>query len=130
MVEIVKLGYMELTFDRMYAVVSENLSIYALQIVLGEKEKVKKRLKNELSFYYPKDALLKESINPTCILINEDYEENSIYKVVPIPQKELETILLKNQLCGYRTYEEIMQDKEFDVIFDTFYPKLIDFLMI
>lgn len=129
MIEIVKIGYEKLTFEKMYNVIFENYSSFALPIVLGEKEKLKKKVKPEFEYYYLKDSLLKEPINLNDILFNEDYEENSIFKVVPIPQKELETILLKNQMCGYITSENIVQEKEFDTLFDTFYPKLVEMVL-
>lgn len=53
------------------------------------------------------------------------YAENTTYKVVSIPQKELEVILVKNKLGGYLTIN-IVQDKEFDTAFDEFYPKLVE----
>ena len=89
------------------------------------KEKVKEKVKEALAYYYSKSALLKEPFNPYDIIFNKDYENNKQYKIVEIPQKELEVILLKNKLGGYIT-SNIMQEKEFDRIFDELYQKLLE----
>ena len=68
---------------------------------------------------------MKEPFNPYDIIFNKDYENNKQYKIVTIPQKELEVILLKNKLGGYIT-SNIMQEKEFERIFDELYQKLLE----
>lgn len=52
--------------------------------------------------------------------MHKEYEENKQYKIVEIPQKELEVILLKNKMGGYLT-GNIMQEKEFDRTFEELY---------
>lgn len=47
------------------------------------------------------------------------------YRIVTIPKKELEMILLKNKLSGNHT-SNLIQEKEFDKTFDELYQKLID----
>lgn len=60
------------------------------------------------------------------IIFNKEYKENKQYKIVPIPQEELEMILLKNKLSGNLTLTNIIQEKEFDKTFDELYTKLIE----
>lgn len=121
MTEIVKIGYKELTFNTLYFVLLHNYNMVSTL----SKEKVKEKVKETLVFYYSKSALLKEPFNPYDIIFNKDYENNKQYKIVTIPQKELELILLKNKLGGYIT-SNIMQEKEFERIFDELYQKLLE----
>lgn len=121
MEEIVKLWYKKLTFmllDRIY------LRYHNYDVSLEkEKEKLRKKAKEEYVFYYSKSALLKEPIKGE--YISSIFAEKECYKIVKIPKKELEMILLKNRLCGCLTMT-IVQEKEFDKIFDELYPRLIE----
>ena len=121
MEEIVKLGYKRLTFvllDRIY------LRFHNYDVSLEkEKEKLRKKAKEEYVFYYSKSALLKEHIYEWEYIDFDSIQQES-YKIVKIPKKELEMILLKNQLCGCLTVN-IIQEKEFDKIFDELYPRLM-----
>ena len=117
MIEIVKIGYEELTVDILYSALFNNFNL----ISTLSKEKVKAKIKDDLVYYYLKDSLLKEPFNPHEIIFRNEYEKNKqYYKVVKIPQKDLEGILLKNKLGGYLTFN-IMQEKEFDKKFDELY---------
>ena len=116
MTEIVKIGYKELTFNTLYFVLLHNYNMVSTL----SKEKVKKKVKEALVFYYSKSSLFQEYMNPHDVIYYKEYEENKQYKIVEIPQKELELILLKNKLGGYIT-SNIMQEKEFDRIFEELY---------
>ena len=73
-----------------------------------------------------KGLLINEPINQNDLLYHITvYAENTPYKVVSIPQKELEVILVKNKMGGYLT-TNIVQDKEIDKAFEEFYPKLLE----
>ena len=116
MTEIVKIGYKELTFNTLYFALLDNYNIVSTL----SKEKVKEKVKEALVFYYSKSSLFQEYMNPHDVIYYKEYEENKQYKIVEIPQKELELILLKNKLGGYIT-SNIMQEKEFDRIFEELY---------
>lgn len=118
MIEIVKIGYKELTFNTLYSVLLDNSSIvYTLS-----KEMVNARIKDELSYYYLKSALIQEPLNPHDVIFQKEYEENKQYKIVEIPNEDLELILLKNKLGGYLT-GNIMQEREFDSAFEELYTE-------
>lgn len=70
--------------------------------------------------------MLNEPITMHGIIFNKEYEENKQYKVVKIPQEELEMILLKNKLGGYLTFTNIVQEKEFNKTFEELYQELIE----
>lgn len=118
MIEIVKIGYKELTFNTLYSVLLDNSSIvYTLS-----KERVNARIKEKLSYYYLKSALIQEPLNPHDVIFYKEYEKNKQYRIVNIPKKELEVILLKNKLGGYLT-GIIMQEQEFDRAFEELYTE-------
>ena len=128
MIEIVKLGYEELNIDTMFSSFYQSYSndISSVYELLYEKEKVKEKMKPYLSYYYLKGPFLHEPINQNDFIYSPTvYAENSSYKVVKIPQKELETILVKNKIGNYLT-SNIIQDKEFDVLFKELYPALVE----
>ena len=122
MKEIVKLGYKELKFRLLYWICLNNFYYYDVSDL--EKEKLREKVKEWLVFYYSKDDLLKEPIKEWKFIDNIHAEKYS-YKIVKIPKKELEMLLVKNKLGGYLTYN-IVQEKEFDKTFDELYPKLIE----
>lgn len=65
MKEIVKIGYKELTFNTLYSVLLDNSSIvYTLS-----KERVMEKVKDELSYYYLKNALIQEPIKSYYIIL-------------------------------------------------------------
>ena len=68
--------------------------------------------------------MLKEPIKEWKFIDNIHAEKDS-YKIVKIPKKELEMLLVKNKLGGYLTCN-IVQEKEFDKTFDELYPKLLE----
>ena len=68
--------------------------------------------------------MLKEPIKEWKFIDNIHAEKYS-YKIVKIPKKELEMLLVKNKLGGYLTCN-IVQEKEFDKTFDELYPKLLE----
>ena len=84
---------------------------------------MRKKAKEEYVFYYSKSALLKEPIAEWEYIEHIEFIHagKESYKIVIIPKKELEMILLKNRLCGRLTMN-IVQEKEFDEL----YPKLIE----
>lgn len=122
MKEIVKLGYKELKFRLLYWICLNNFYYYDVSDL--EKEKLREKVKEWLVFYYSKNDLLKEPIKEWKFIDNIHAEKDS-YKIVTIPQKELEMLLVKNKLGGYLTYN-IVQEKEFDKTFDELYPKLLE----
>lgn len=128
MIEVVKLGYSQLTLDELYFFFHKlyRYDISSVYSLIYKKESVKAKIKNDLSYYYLKGSLLYEPINQNDFMHHITvYAENTPYKVVSIPQKELEVILVKNKLGGYLTIN-IVHDKEFDTAFDEFYPKLVE----
>ena len=124
MKEIVKLGYKKLKFNLLDWVFIRYYADYNVSDLKKDKENLRKNAKRELVVYYLKSALLEKPIIQrdfiTAIQVEKDF-----CKIVTIPQKELEVILLKNKLGGYLT-SDIVQEKEFDKIFDELYPKLIE----
>ena len=129
MIEVVKLGYMKLTLDTLSFSFHNNYSndISSVYALLYKKESIKEKIKNDLSYYYLKGPLLNEPINQNDFMhYITVYTVDTPYIVVSIPQKELETILLKNKLGGYLTLTNIVQDKEFDTAFDELYPELVE----
>ena len=128
MIEVVKLGYRKLTLDILSFFFYKNYSndIESVYFLIYKKERVKEKIKEDLAYYYLKGLLLNEPINQNDLLYHITvYAENTPYKVVSIPQKELEVILVKNKLGGYLTIN-IVQDKEIDKAFEEFYPKLLE----
>lgn len=128
MIDVVKLGYRKLTLNILSFSFHNNYSndISSVYSLLYKKERVKEKIKEYLAYYYLKGSLINEPINQNDLLYHITvYAENTPYKVVSIPQKELEVILVKNKLGGYLTIN-IVQDKEFDTAFDEFYPKLVE----
>lgn len=125
--EVVKIGYKKLTLFRLDWVYMRYFKDYAVSDLEKEriKEKVKKKVKDEFVLYYLKDSLLQEPITGCDFMDYEDVDKRQ-YRLVKIPQKELETILLKNKLCGYLTFATIVQEQEFDKIFNELYQKLIN----
>ena len=124
MKEIVKLGYKKLKFNLLYWVYIRYYADYNVSDLKKDKENLRKNAKRELVVYYLKSALLQKPIIQ-CDFITTIQVEKDFCKIVTIPQKELEVILLKNKLGGYLT-SNIVQEKEFDKIFDELYPKLIE----
>ena len=122
MEKIVKLGYKELKFRLLYWVCLNNFYYYDVSDL--EKEKLREKVKEWLVFYYSKNDLLKEPIKEWKFIDNIHAEKDS-YKIVKIPKKELEMLLVKNKLGGYLTCN-IVQEKEFDKTFDELYPKLLE----
>lgn len=123
MEKIVKLGYKDLTLNTLYFVFVTEYSIY--DVAKLDKEKVKERLKQLLTYYYPQISMLNGQIKQRNII--SSYIDKDIYRIVEMPQKELEVLLLKNKLSGNLTFS-IIQEKEFDKAFDENYPKLIKML--
>ena len=127
MIEVVKLGYRKLTLDILSFFFYKNYSndIESVYFLIYKKERVKEKIKEDLAYYYLKGSLLNEPINQNDLLYHITvYAENTPYKVVSIPQKELEVILVKNKMGGYLT-TNIVQDKEIDKAFEELYPKLL-----
>ena len=120
--EIVKIGYERLRFNTLYLLYIKYYINYAVSDL--EKEKLREKVKEWLVFYYSKNDLLKEPIKEWKFIDNIHAEKDS-YKIVKIPKKELEMLLVKNKLGGYLTCN-IVQEKEFDKIFDELYPKLLE----
>ena len=128
MIDVVKLGYRKLTLDILSFFFYKNYSndIESVYSLIYKKERVKEKIKEDLAYYYLKGLLLNEPINQNDLLYHITvYAENTPYKVVSIPQKELEVILLKNKMGGYLT-TNIVQDKEIDKAFEELYPKLLE----
>ena len=122
---VVKLGYKDLTFNTLYFVFVKEYNIFAVSRL--DKEKVKERLKQLLTYYYyPKFSMLNGQIKQQNI-ISSCYIDKDIYRIVEMPQKELKVLLLKNKLSGNLTFS-IIQEKEFDKAFDENYQKLIKML--
>lgn len=128
MIEVVKLGYRKLTLDILSFFFYKNYSnndIESVYFLIYKKERVKEKIKEDLAYYYLKGLLINEPINQNDLLYHITvYAENTPYKVVSIPQKELEVILVKNKIGGYLT-ANIVQDKEIDKAFEELYPKLL-----
>lgn len=124
MEKIVKLGYKDLTLNTLYFVFVKEYNIFAVSRL--DKEKVKERLKQLLTYYYPQISMLNGQIKQQNI-ISSCYIDKDIYRIVEMPQKELKVLLLKNKLSGNLTFS-IIQEKEFDKAFDENYPKLINML--
>lgn len=128
MIEVVKLGYRKLTLDILSFFFYKNYSnndIESVYFLIYKKERVKEKIKEDLAYYYLKGLLINEPINQNDLLYHITvYAENTPYKVVSIPQKELEVILVKNKMGGYLT-ANIVQDKEIDKAFEELYPKLL-----
>ena len=128
MIEVVKLGYRKLTLDILSFFFYKNYSndIESVYFLIYKKERVKEKIKEDLAYYYLKGSLINEPINQNDLLYHITvYAENTPYKVVSIPQKELEVILVKNKMGGYLT-ANIVQDKEIDKAFEELYPKLLE----
>ena len=124
MEKIVKLGYKDLTLNTLYFVFVTEYSIY--DVAKLDKEKVKERIKQLLTYYYSQISMLNGQIKQRNI-ISSSYIDKDIYRIVEMPQKELKVLLLKNKLSGNLTFS-IIQEKEFDKAFDENYPKLIKML--
>ena len=124
MKEIVKIGYEELKLTTLYRIF---LRYYRKSVtaLFADKEKVKEIVKEELAVYYLKSVLLKEPIHKYAIIDSIQVKKKS-YKIVTIPQKELDLILLKNKLGGYLNFANIVQEKEFDAMFEELYPKILE----
>lgn len=126
MKEIIKIGYERIDFYALYhtmTLVFNNWYNYSVSYLEREKETIKEEIKNFLSYYYIKDDLFNEPLNRLYMIYSIDAKQASS-KIVTIPQKELEIILLKNKLVNNK--HRIMQEKEFDKTFDELYPKLIE----
>ena len=123
--EIVKIGYERLSFNTLYLLYIKYYINYAVSDL--EKEKLRKEIKEDFEYYYLKDSLIHEHINRHEILYAKEAKQGP-YKIVAIPQKELEVILLKNKLGGYIHSDKIVTEQEFDKLFDEFYPKLIEII--
>lgn len=122
MKEIVKLGYEELTVNTICYVYIKYYN-NAVSTLFEGKEKVKEAIKNELAYYYLKDSLLHKPIKETEI-INSSKVEREQYRIVTIPHKKLEFLLVKNKLGGYLT-SNIVSEKEFDNTFEESYKTII-----
>lgn len=122
MKEIVRIGYEELKLTTLYRIF---LRYYrkSLTPLFADKERVKEIVKEELAVYYLKSILLQEPIHKY-VIIDSIQVKKKYYKIVTIPQKELDLILLKNKLGGYLNF--IMQEKEFDAMFEELYPKILE----
>lgn len=123
--EIVKIGYERLSFNTLYLLYIKYYINYAVSDL--EKEKLRKEIKEDFEYYYLKDSLIHEHINRHEILYAKEAKQGP-YKIVAIPQKELEVILLKNKLGGYIHSDKIVTEQEFDKLFDEFYPKMIELI--
>lgn len=123
--EIVKIGYERLSFNTLYLLYIKYYINYAVSDL--EKEKLRKEIKADFEYYYLKDSLIHEHINRHEILYAKEAKQGP-YKIVAIPQKELEVILLKNKLGGYIHSDKIVTEQEFDKLFDEFYPKMIELI--
>ena len=123
--EIVKIGYERLSFNTLYLLYIKYYINYAVSDL--EKEKLRKEIKEDFEYYYLKDSLIHEHINRHEILYAKEAKQGP-YKIVAIPQKELEVILLKNKLGGYINSDKIVTEQEFDKLFDEFYPKMIELI--
>ena len=123
--EIVKIGYERLRFNTLYLLYIKYYINYAVSDL--EKEKLRKEIKEDFEYYYLKDSLIHEHINRHEILYAKEAKQGP-YKIVAIPQKELEMILLKNKLGGYIHSDKIVTEQEFDKLFDEFYPKMIELI--
>lgn len=123
--EIVKIGYERLSFNTLYLLYIKYYINYAVSDL--EKEKLRKEIKEDFEYYYLKDSLIHEHINRHEILYAKEAKQGP-YKIVAIPQKELEVILLKNKLGGYIHSDKIVTEQEFDKLFDEFYPKMIEII--
>ena len=123
--EIVKIGYERLSFNTLYLLYIKYYINYAVSDL--EKEKLRKEIKDDFEYYYLKDSLIHEHINRHEILYAKEAKQGP-YKIVAIPQKELEVILLKNKLGGYIHSDKIVTEQEFDKLFDDFYPKMIELI--
>ena len=123
--EIVKIGYERLSFNTLYLLYIKYYINYAVSDL--EKEKLRKEIKDDFEYYYLKDSLIHEHINRHEILYAKEAKQGP-YKIVAIPQKELEVILLKNKLGGYIHSDKIVTEQEFDKLFDEFYPKMIELI--
>ena len=124
MKEIVKIGYEELKLTTLYRIFLRYYRKSATTL-FADKEKVKEIVKEELAVYYLKSILLQEPIHKYAIIDSIQVKKKS-YKIVTIPQKELEVILLKNKLGGYLNFSNIVQEKEFDAMFEELYPKILE----
>ena len=122
MKEIVKIGYEELKLTTLYRIFLRYYRKSATTL-FADKEKVKEIVKEELAVYYLTSISLQEPIHKYAIIDSIQVKKKS-YKIVTIPQKELEVILLKNKLGGYLNF--IMQEKEFDAMFEELYPKILE----
>lgn len=123
--EIVKIGYERLSFNTLYLLYIKYYINYAVSDL--EKEKLREEIKEDFEYYYLKDSLIHEHINRHEILYAKEAKQGP-YKIVAIPQKELEVILLKNKLGGYIHSDKIVTEQEFDKLFDEFYPKMIELI--
>ena len=123
MKEIVKLGYEDLQYYTVYYAFIKYYNNHTVETMVDCRENVKEIIKNESSYYYLKDALLKEPISKQNLIYSVDAIQLP-YKIVTIPQKELEFLLVKNKLGGYLTVN-IIQEKEFDKIFYDMYQRLL-----
>lgn len=124
MKEIVRIGYEELKLTTLYRIF---LRYYRKSVtaLFADKEKVKEIVKEELAVYYLKSVLLQEPIHKYAIIDSIQVKKES-YKIVTISQKELEVILLKNKLGGYLNFANIVQEKEFDAMFEELYQKILE----
>ena len=79
MEKIVKLGYKDLTFNTLYFVFVKEYNIFAVARL--DKEKVKERLKQLLTYYYPQISMLNGQIQQQNI-ISSCYIDKDIYRIV------------------------------------------------
>ena len=121
--EIVKIGYERLRFNTLYLLYIKYYINYAASDL--EKEKLRKEIKDDFEYYYLKDSLIHEHINRHEILYAKEAKQGP-YKIVAIPQKELEVILLKNKLGGHLTFTNMVSEQEFDKTFEELYQELIE----
>lgn len=127
-IEIVKIGYERLNFYELYhtlTIVFNDWYNYTVLDFERGKETIKEEIKNFLSYYYLKDALFNEPLNRMNMIYSTDAKQEQ-YRIVTIPQKELEMILVKNKLSGNLTLTNLIQEKEFDKTFDALYSTLIE----
>ena len=122
--EIVRIGYERIDFYALYQTITFVFNDWYNIDFEKEKETIKEEIKNFLSYYYLKDALFNAPISRLNMIYSIDAKQAQ-YRIVTIPKKELEMILLKNKLSGNHT-SNLIQEKEFDKTFDELYQKLID----
>ena len=125
MKEIVRIGYERIDFYAWYQKITFVFNDWYNIDFEKEKETIKEEIKNFLSYYYLKDALFNAPISRLNMIYSIDAKQAQ-YRIVTIPKKELEMILLKNKLGGYLTFTNMVSEQEFDKTFEELYQELIE----